>query len=81
MKQETFESFVTFVLELKLDQGTMFEWQRHSQDSKDVPPYSDLLEILDLRVQACTNTIHDSDKRRSRPIEKKTLSTETVVHC
>ena len=29
--------FVTSLLELKLDQNTVFEWQRCSQDSKEVP--------------------------------------------
>ena len=52
MKKERIESLITSMLELKLDQVTMFEWQRHSQDSKDVLPNSDLLEFLDLKVQA-----------------------------
>ena len=30
-------SFVTSLLELKLDINTMFEWQQHSQASADVP--------------------------------------------
>ena len=30
---------ITALLELKLDQSTMFKWQRHSQDSRDVPHY------------------------------------------
>ena len=69
MKKETIESFITSMLELKVDEATMFEWPRHSQDSKEVPPYSDLLEFLDLRAQAFESAIHDPDKRRSRPIE------------
>ena len=32
-------TFVTSVLETKLDQTTMFEWQKHSQGSKKVPDY------------------------------------------
>lgn len=28
-------SFNTSALELKLDQNTMFEWQKHSQESTD----------------------------------------------
>ena len=44
--------FITSLLELKLDQSTMFEWQRHSQNSRDVPHYQQLLEFLDLRAQA-----------------------------
>ena len=44
--------FVTSVLELKLDPNTMFEWQRHSQESADVPHYNKLLEFINLREQA-----------------------------
>ena len=52
MKQDITESFITSTLELKLDQATMFEWQRHSQDSNDVPHYVALLEFLHFRAQA-----------------------------
>lgn len=38
--------FVTSVLELKLDQNTIFEWQKHSQKSEEVPHYQKLLELL-----------------------------------
>ena len=44
--------FVTSVLELKLDPTTMFEWQKHSQESAAVPHYNELLEFINLRVQA-----------------------------
>ena len=43
MGQEPDGSFLTSVLELKLDSTMMFEWQKHSQDSTDVPPYTELL--------------------------------------
>ena len=38
------------MLELKLDQTTMFEWQRHRQDSKNVLHSSALLDFIDLRA-------------------------------
>ena len=38
-------TFITFILETKPDQTTMFEWQKHSQDSKQVPDYTALLEF------------------------------------
>ena len=44
--------FVTSVLELKLDSSTMFEWQKHSQESTDIPHYNKLLEFINLRAQA-----------------------------
>ena len=62
MKHQTSESFIKSMLELKLDQATMFEWQRHSQDSRDTRYYSVLLEFLDLRAQASENLICESDK-------------------
>ena len=64
MKQGTTESCITAMLEPKLDQATMFEWQRHSQDSNDVPHYSALLQFLDLRAQAFENFVRESDHKR-----------------
>ena len=43
MDYEPFGPFITSVLELKLDPATMFEWQKHSQSSTEVPHYQDLL--------------------------------------
>ena len=53
MKCEPDSSFVTSVIELKLDSETMFEWQKHSQDKTEVVPhYQDILDFIDLRAQA-----------------------------
>ena len=38
--------FITSVLELKLNPTTMFEWQKYSQESTEVPHNNDLLEFL-----------------------------------
>ena len=46
------ESFLTSVIELKLNRDTMFEWQKHTQAQTDTPPYQELLEFIDLRAQA-----------------------------
>ena len=48
MNYEPSGPFIISILELKLDPITMFEWQTHSQDSREVPHYTDLLEFLDL---------------------------------
>ena len=37
---------------LRLDQGTMSEWQRQTQDSKEVPHYAIMWDFLDLRGHA-----------------------------
>ena len=52
-------SFFTSVLELKLDTNTMFEWQKYSQDSGDVPHYQRLLEFINLRAQASEAFVSD----------------------
>ena len=56
-------SFITSLLELKLDVNTMFEWQRHSQTSPDVPHYKDLLEFIDLRAQASESSLSEAGKK------------------
>ena len=66
-KQDMTESFIMSMLELKLDQATMFEWQRHSQNSNNVSHYSALLEFLDLRAQASENFLHESESKRRTP--------------
>ena len=71
MKQDITESFITSMLKLELDQATIFEWQRHSQDSNDVLHYSAPLEFLYLRAKASEYPIPKSDhKRRTRMVEK-----------
>ena len=68
--------FVTSILELKLDQTTLFEWQRHSQETDKVPDYDQLLNFLDLRANASEhanvklerrNPSAVTDKRPSQP--------------
>ena len=46
---------MTSVLELKLDPNTLFEWQKHSHDTTDVPDvphYNELLDFIDVHAQA-----------------------------
>ena len=64
MDHEPSGSFITSMIELKLDQSTMFEWQKFSQKSTDVPHY-ELLEFLNLRTQAC-KTCTPNTKRTPR---------------
>ena len=55
--------FITSVLELKLDAGTMFEWQKHTNSSTDVPYLNHLLEFVNLRAQASEHAVTDNNKR------------------
>ena len=84
-------SFITSLIELKLDVNTMFEWQKHSHDQADVPPYTELLAFIDHRAQASEaalpptkrNGKQDSlhKKPAPRPAHSYTASTEHGVNC
>ncbi len=50
---------------------TMFEWQRHSQVSTDVPHYRELLEFIDLRARASESSLNDPGKKPSNPSWKR----------
>ena len=82
-------TFVTSVLESKLNWTTMFEWQKHNQGSKEVPDYLELLEFLDLRARATENTNGEPERKHSfNPPSKNTArpsymayTDETCVAC
>ena len=74
MDYEPSGPFITSMLELKLDTNTMFVWQKHSQDSTEVPHYLKLLEFINLRVQASEASISDH-KRTSRQEEQPAKKT------
>ena len=48
MKYKLSGVFITSLIQLKLDQLTMFEWQSHGQDQPDVPHYMEILKFIDL---------------------------------
>lgn len=56
--------FITSVLELKLDAGTMFEWQKHSHDTTDVRT------TLSRSVRFCQPTSSGFGEFRSREYEE-----------
>ena len=59
-------SFITSLLELKLDVNAMFEWQRHSQASADVPHFKHLLEFINPRAQASEASVSAAGKKFSK---------------
>ena len=79
MDYEPSGPFVTSILELKLDPTTMFEWQRHSQDSEKVPHYTALLEFLNLCECASENSVCDTNRRRQTVPTERT-STKLSYH-
>ena len=73
---EPLSCFVTSIIQLKLDPGTLFDWQKHTQTVTDVPHFRDLLEFIDLRARASESTT--SNTRRAPRVEnpwKKTVTT------
>ena len=72
--------FVTSILELKLDPGTMFEWQRHSSESTDVPHYEKLLDFINLRAQASEHNMAEGNKKVHDDARKKFVNKPTPTH-
>ena len=62
MECESSGPFITSVIELKLDTTTMFEWQKHSQVATSVPHYQELLDFINLWVQASETSTTKSPK-------------------
>ena len=86
MGHEPSPSFITSVIELKLDTDTMFEWQRHSHTESDVPHYNQLLEYIDQRAQASESLGHNifkkNDKKLPKPIPSfPTHTTPACIAC
>ena len=74
--------FVTSLIELKLDTTTMFEWQRYTQDSTDVPHYQKLLDFINLRAQACEASTTEPKKvprNEERSTKRVTASTKSIT--
>ena len=53
LKAMEHEPFLTSPIEFKLDSTMMFEWQRLTQDSIDIPHFQNLLHFINLCAQAC----------------------------
>ena len=87
MKEYPTGSFITALLELKLDKDTMFEWHKASQDN-ETPHYNDLLDFLNLRAQASETSSSELKKRHSsRQANPKSatsfaaIAQETPANC
>ena len=50
MEYSPWNHLMTSIIKLKLDQETLFEWERHTQGKKQVPDRRDLLDFVDLRA-------------------------------
>ena len=66
---EPLSHFITSIIQLKLDPGTLFEWQKHTQMVTDVPHFQDILEFIDLRARASEATFKRAP-RVETPLKK-----------
>ena len=72
MKYEPDPSFITSLVELKLDEGTLFEWHKHSQDTvSEVPHYKEILDFINLRAQASESLSSFGKKHHHLPSGKQ----------
>ena len=76
MKTEPDPSFITSLIELKLDPTTLFEWQKHSHENVD--NVHNILEFLDLRARA-SESLAATPKKQSFPPSKKASSSGKVT--
>ena len=77
MDKLDFERFITALGESKLGPLTMVDWQKFTQQDKDVPDYHKFLEFLDWRSTAAEQTSFDaSHKKVQEPTKKSPKSVE-----
>ena len=57
--KDKFATLLTGYIELKLDPTIMSDWQRSSRTKKEVPPFEDLLDFLDLQANDMENSVRD----------------------
>ena len=71
MKLEPSGAFITALLEMKLDQSTMFEWQKHTQEQSEVPHFMEFVGFIDLRARASEAIICEGQKRQYQAAPSK----------
>ena len=71
---DTFEPFMSSLIEMKLDQASKFAWQQHTHERRDVPSIAELLEFVDWRAQA-SELSTSRDAERKHPITEKKIKT------
>ena len=69
--------FITSILELKLNEDTLFKWQRHSHESGNIPHYQDILDFLHLRVQSSESIKYKVDRRGNPTLQRTSYVAST----
>lgn len=67
MGHDVSTSFITSLVELKLDATTSFDWQRHSQDEADFPSHQNLMDFIDLRARASESSPSAASHQKNTP--------------
>ena len=62
-EHDSLETFVSLVIELKLDRSSMFALQNHNKDQMEVPSYNNLLDFIDLQAWASDNIAREGDRK------------------
>ena len=85
MKQASFDSMLTAIAEAKMDNNTMREWRKYSRDQKETPPYTEIVEFLDLHARDTEDIIRDDVRKRPMSIPErriaKTYTTNVNDNC
>ena len=76
---EPLSRFITSMIQLKLDQNTLFEWQKHTQSVPDVPHFNEILEFIDLRARASESTSTKRPQRMESSSKKVSGNAATVT--
>ena len=64
MDEDKFEKLLTGIIQLKLDPTTMKDWRRSSREKKEMPPFEDLLDFLNLQARETEISVRDGVKKR-----------------
>ena len=70
-KGDTFDTFMSSLIDMKLDQATKFTWQQHTHEWRDVPYINELLEFIDWWAQASELSVTCDAERKVFNVEKK----------
>ena len=61
------ETFLTSVMELKLDERTRLKWMEYSNDHMKTPPYTELLKFLDVQAQHFESAMSERKSQWAAP--------------
>ena len=83
MELEPSPSFITSLIELKLDAATMFKWQRHTQAQNEVPHYQEMLRQPRTEISTPPKKKSDTPQKpwNPKPVNSFTANCDTTRQC